>query len=139
MIYVDTSVVLAQILAEDRRPPTSVWESALISSRLTEYETWVRLHALGLETSHGEPAQQLLARIAFLELSPLVLTRALQPFPIRVRTLDALHLASIEFLRSRRVVVGSAVVRVVAESGAEGAAAFLEEVRQALDEAAETA
>ena len=105
MIYVDTSVVLAQILAEGRRPPTSVWESALISSRLTEYETWVRLHALGLETSHGEPAQQLLARCSLLELSPLVLTRALQPFPIRVRTLDALHLASIEFLRSRRVVV----------------------------------
>ena len=103
MIYVDTSVVLAQMLAEDQRPPSSVWESDLISSRLTEYETWVRLHALGLERSHGEPAQQLLARIAFLELSPLVLTRALQPFPVQVRTLDALHLASIEFLRSRRV------------------------------------
>jgi len=28
-----------------------------------------------------------------------VLARALEPFPVPVRTLDALHLASIEFLR----------------------------------------
>ena len=42
-------------------------------------------------------------------------------------------------LYSDGVVVGSAVVRLVAESGAEGAAAFLTEVREALDEAAETA
>ncbi len=41
----------------------------------------------------------LLGRLAFLELSPPVLARALQPFPTPVRTLDALHLASIDFLR----------------------------------------
>ena len=32
---------------------------------------------------------------------PNVLARALEPFPAPVRTLDALHLASIEFLRGR--------------------------------------
>jgi tryptophan synthase alpha chain len=42
-------------------------------------------------------------------------------------------------LYSDGVVVGSAVVKLIAESGAEGAAAFLTEVREALDEAAETA
>jgi hypothetical protein len=31
-----------------------------------------------------------------------VLARALEPFPTPVRTLDALHLASIEFLRARK-------------------------------------
>jgi hypothetical protein len=41
----------------------------------------------------------LLGRLAFLELAPPVLARALDPFPITVGTLDALHLASIEFLR----------------------------------------
>lgn len=51
MIYVDTSVVLAQLLAEDRTPP--------------------------------------------------VLARALDPFPSPLRTLDALHLASAEFLRQQ--------------------------------------
>jgi hypothetical protein len=33
----------------------------------------------------------------------LVLERALEPFSEPVRTLDALHLASIEFLRGRRL------------------------------------
>jgi predicted nucleic acid-binding protein len=40
-------------------------------------------------------------RLAILELVPHVLARALEPFPVAVRTLDALHLASIEFLRKR--------------------------------------
>jgi hypothetical protein len=41
----------------------------------------------------------LLNRIAFIELSPPVLTRALEPFPKPVRTVDALHLASMDFLQ----------------------------------------
>jgi len=32
---------------------------------------------------------------------PAVLARALDPWPMALRTLDALHLASVEFLRSR--------------------------------------
>jgi hypothetical protein len=40
--------------------------------------------------------------VALLELVTPVLARALDPFPIPVRTLDALHLASIEFLRVRQ-------------------------------------
>ena len=40
--------------------------------------------------------------MALLELAPPVLARALDPFPIPVRTLDALHLSSIEFLRQRQ-------------------------------------
>jgi hypothetical protein len=36
-----------------------------------------------------------------LERAQLVLARALEPFPAPVRTLAALHLASIEFLRGR--------------------------------------
>jgi predicted nucleic acid-binding protein len=43
--------------------------------------------------------RSLLARVALVELAPPVLARALEPFPAPVRTLDALHLASIEFLR----------------------------------------
>ena len=99
MIYVDTSVVLAQLLAEDRQPPEALWMETLISSRLLEYEVWTRLHSLGLADSHGEAARALLGRLALLELAPPVLERALEPFPTPVRTLDALHLASIDFLR----------------------------------------
>ena len=101
MIYLDTSVALAQLLAEDRLPDPSVWQEVLVSSRLLEYELWTRVHARRLTDSHSEAVRLLLGRLAFLELAPPVLKRALEPFPIPVRTLDALHLASIEFLREQ--------------------------------------
>ena len=41
------------------------------------------------------------AHISLLDFSPGVLARALEPFPVSVRTLDGLHLATIEFLRGR--------------------------------------
>ena len=100
MIYVDTSVALAHLLAEDRQPPGALWEETLFSSRLLEYEIWVPLHARGLAESHGEAARWLIGRVAMLELSPSVLARALDAFPGpgAPRTLDALHLASCAYL-----------------------------------------
>ena len=101
MIYVDSSVVLAQLLAEDRYPDPSFWNRGpLVSSRLVEYEVWNRINGRGLAGSHGDDVRSLLGRLAVLELAPPVLARALEPFPSPVRTLDALHLASIEFLRA---------------------------------------
>jgi predicted nucleic acid-binding protein len=100
VIYVDTSVVLAQLLAEDRFPEPAFWQQGpLVSSRLLEYEVWNRINSRTLGPSHGEDVRLLLGRLAFIELAPPVLARALEPFPIAVRTLDALHLATIEFLR----------------------------------------
>jgi predicted nucleic acid-binding protein len=102
MIYVDTSVVLAQIYGEDRSPDDALWRETLVSSRLTHYETWVRLNARGLSASHGNIARETLGRLAIVELSPLVLERAQEPFPVPVRTLDALHLATMAFLAGQR-------------------------------------
>lgn len=102
MIYLDTSVVLAQLLAEDRLPPAALWHQTVVSSRLLEYEVWNRLNARKLRSSHGELARELLQRLAFIEMAPPVLARALEPFPLPVRTLDALHLASLEFLRAQQ-------------------------------------
>ena len=101
MIYLDSSVALAHLLSEDRSPSESLWCGPLVASRLLEYEVWNRIHALGFGHSHGEEARALLGRVALLELMPQVLARALEPFPVPVRTLDALHLASAEFLRAR--------------------------------------
>jgi hypothetical protein len=105
VIYLDASVALAYLLTEDRSLPESIWQETLISSRLLEYEVWNRIHARGLERSHGEAARGLIGRVALIELAPPVLARALEPFPVPVRTLDGLHLASIEFLRARRQTV----------------------------------
>ena len=100
MIYLDTSVALAQLLGETRRPAESLWSNGLVSSRLLQYELWTRLHARGLGASHGELARQLLGMLALVELTAPVLERALEPFPLPVRTLDALHLATVVFLRN---------------------------------------
>ena len=99
MIYVDTSVALAQLFAEDRVPPPSLWDEELISSRLLEYELWTRVHVRQLARSHGEAVRTLLLRIGLVELVGPVLMRATEPFPVPMRTLDALHLASLDFLR----------------------------------------
>lgn len=100
MIYLDTSVALAWLLVEDRRPPTGLWAESPVSSRLLEYEVWNRLNARRLAESHGEAARALIGHLALLELAPPVLARALEPFPetVQVRTLDALHLASCVYL-----------------------------------------
>jgi hypothetical protein len=102
VIYLDTSVALAHLLTEDRSPPDTLWREPLVSSRLLEYEIWNRIHARGLGRSHAEEVRALIARVALIEMAPPVLARALEPFQVPVRTLDALHLASIEFLRARR-------------------------------------
>ena len=101
MIYLDTSVVLAQLLAEDRCPPATIWSETLVSSRLLEYEVFTQLNNHKLVSTHGETAGQILARVAFIEMTPLVLARVFAPFPVAVRTMDAIHLASMDFLLSQ--------------------------------------
>lgn len=126
MIYVDTSVLLAHLLAEDRTPPARLWAEPLVSSRLLYYETWARIHARGLGSSHGEAVRVTLGRIALVEMQPLVLQRALEPFPASVRTLDALHLASLEFLRKngQAVMLASYDERMTTAAQALGIALF---------------
>jgi predicted nucleic acid-binding protein len=112
MIYVDTSVLLAELLAEDRHPAPGFWNGTLVSSRLAEYEVWTRLNARGLSETRGDAARLLIGRLALMELVSPVLARALEPFPHPVRTLDALHLASIDFLRQRRLPISLATYDV---------------------------
>jgi len=98
MIYLDSSVALAQLFAEDRQPPEDLWREPLTASRLLQYEVWTRVHARRLEAPHGDKVRDLLDGVAYIELTPPVLGRALEPFPEPVRTLDALHLATMDFL-----------------------------------------
>jgi len=105
MIYLDTSVALAHLLAEDRSPPEALWREPLIASRLLEYELWNRINARGLGRSHGEEARALIGRVALIEMAPPVLARALEPFAIPLCTLDALHVASLEFLRGHGLTI----------------------------------
>lgn len=101
MIYVDTSVALAKLFGEDRRPPDEFWSGMILSSRLLQYETWTRAHARGVGESHAEQIRVLLDGITFIEMHAPALERALEPLPIPVRTLDAMHLATMDFLKQQ--------------------------------------
>ena len=122
MIYLDTSVVLAQLFAEDRFPPAAFWSQAFVASRLLEFEVFNRVHAHGATATHASDARQLVDRVGLLEMSEAVLSRALRPFARPVRTLDSLHLATMDFLRSQGLVLALASYdqRLVATAVAEG-------------------
>lgn len=101
MIYIDSSVALAQLFTEPGTVPDVLWEGPVVSSRLLAYEVWNRIHARELAVRLGQQAEVLLKHTNLIDLSPEVLDRALQPFPRSVKTLDALHLATVEYLRSQ--------------------------------------
>jgi predicted nucleic acid-binding protein len=108
MIYLDTSVALAQLMAEDRCPPAEFWENGLVTSRLLEYELWTAIHRRRLERTHGEAARRMVGSLAMAELSRGVLQRATEPFPLGVRTLDAIHLSTLLFLQERGLPIALA-------------------------------
>ena len=101
MIYIDTSVVLSRVFAEKRQPPREFWSQVFVSSRLLEYEVFNRVHVQSAATVDFDAARSLVDGILLVDLSPEALARALDPFPVQVRTLDSLHLATMVYLRSR--------------------------------------
>ena len=101
MIYLDASVVLSRIFVERRRPPPAFWEQSFVASRLLEYEVFNRVHAYRATTVNLDAVRDVLGRVEMVDLSPEALARALDPFPVQVRTLDSLHLATMVYLRSR--------------------------------------
>ena len=112
MIYLDSSVVLAHLFAEDRTPPSSIWDQGPVSSRLLEYEVWIRVRARPSSQVLIAAAEDAIDAIRFVELARPVLERAKQAFPVPVRTLDALHLSTALFLRSHRSDVSLATYDV---------------------------
>lgn len=101
MIYIDSSVALARLFFEARSPPADFWAEPMVSSRLLEYEVWNRVHAYGRTHSHAKEAMALLTGVELLDMERPVLARALQPLPGALRTLDALHLATMDYIRAR--------------------------------------
>lgn len=122
MIYLDSSVALAQLLDEERLPPSSLWAERLVSSRVLEYEVWNRLNAGQAGDAQRSAAKALIERVGLIELAPANLARALQPFPVAVRMLDALHLATMDALQreKRSVALASYDRRLLAAARAIG-------------------
>ncbi len=91
MVYVDTSVVLAHVFAENRRPDPSLFREQLVASRLTSIEARVRLRALGRLHLLAD-VEEVLAHIALVEIDAVVEAEAARLNG--VRTLDAIHVAT---------------------------------------------
>ena len=96
MIYLDCSVPLAYLLAEDRYPSNAVGPA-------DRFKPAARMR--GLELDQCASASRLPRRCRPRPCRPDRVHRngaaALEPFPAPVRTLDALHLAAIEFIRTQ--------------------------------------
>ena len=105
MIYLDSSVVLARLLAEPRQPSQEFWDQAFVSSRLLQFEIWNRLNVHRVDPRRTADAERVIGGVELLELSVVNLARALLAFPVQVRTLDGLHLATMDFLREQGLSV----------------------------------
>jgi hypothetical protein len=62
MIYPDSSVALAYLLAEDRYPSDALWDQSVVSASLLECEVWNRVNARRLQDSHGDALRGLIGR-----------------------------------------------------------------------------
>jgi predicted nucleic acid-binding protein len=100
--YIDSSVLLRVVLAQPNR--LVAWSSIKVgvTSRLTEVEclrTLDRHFQRGMLSAEDLAERRglvlrLLERIERVDISPVVLRRAADPFPTPLGTLDAIHLAT---------------------------------------------
>ena len=100
--YVDTSVLLRHILLGDSSIKHVLAVERIISSELLEIESKRVIHRYRMDgdiddegfVQATERLKKVLSGISLLALSSKVKRRAMEPFPVHVKTLDALHLAS---------------------------------------------
>ncbi len=100
--YLDSSVALSAILAGDRAID-QIWNlRAVFSSELLEIEcrrAIFRDHSIGLLKDEGllaafEKLAEILEGAELVALESSIKRRAMEAFPVHVKTLDALHLAT---------------------------------------------
>lgn len=102
--YLDSSVVLAWLLEGSKALAPATGSSRVASSRLLWTEVARGLYralqtdrlTVQATTAAQHRFSRLAARIASIRITEPVLRRAEGPYPLVVRTLDAIHLASAE-------------------------------------------
>jgi hypothetical protein len=107
--YLDSSVVLRHILRGEQSIAQAFACGKVVSSELLEIECRRVIHRCRMQgelddASVAEASARLdavLAGLSLIALSPPVKRLAMGAFPVRVKTLDALHLASAQVLAER--------------------------------------
>ena len=108
--YLDSSVLLRHILLGDEGIRQVVECDAVVSSELTEIECKRVLHRYRLQGDLDDSGflkadgrlKSVLSGVSLLLLSSAVKKRSAEAFPIVIRTLDAMHLASALVLQAAR-------------------------------------
>ena len=115
--YLDSSVVLRYILKGDPAIQHALSCDQLVSSELLEIECRRVIHRCRMEGELDDEGvaiavtrlKKVLSGISLLQLSIAVKKRAMDAFPVSIKTLDALHLASAlvfsEIIKDERVLV----------------------------------
>lgn len=100
--YLDSSVLLRHILLGDSAIKQVLACERVISSELIEIECRRVLHRYRMDGNLGDEGfitarkrlDDILSGISLLSLSVSVKKRSMESFPVSVKTLDALHIAS---------------------------------------------
>jgi hypothetical protein len=94
--YVDTSALVKLVVAEPESWALgeAIRERTLLSSDLARVELVRTIRQLGLGSGALERASRVLARVAFHRVQRRILERAAVLEPPRLRSLDAIHLAT---------------------------------------------
>lgn len=108
-VYFDSSVLLRVVLGERGRLKEWSRTSSAVTSEITRVECLRALDRLRLEggmvdrdlARRRATVLSMLAGFELVRLNRAVLERAAEPFPVRIRTLDALHVASALMVRPR--------------------------------------
>ncbi len=108
-VYFDSSVVLRVVLEERGRLKEWSRASEAVTSEITRVECLRALDRLRLEGGMVDrelarrrgTALSVLSGVELVRLDRAVLERAAEPFPVTIRTLDALHVASALLVRTR--------------------------------------
>lgn len=122
MIYADASVTVATVLSESRRPPDEFWTSRVVASRLTDLETRVRVARHGQSARHQQAIDFVTSRLLLVEIDRDSVGLLYREIPTGLRTLDAIHLATLAHLNSglRRVPLATYDRRLAAAAHAMG-------------------
>ncbi len=102
LAYVDSSVLLRIVLAEPHALKEFREINFAVSSELIRVECLRTMDRYRVQASLSEEeylsrvglVHDLLAEFELIKISSMVLNRACHPFPVRLGTLDAIHLSS---------------------------------------------
>lgn len=108
MIFLDTSVALAVLFDERRKPPHALWQQELYASRLMEFEIWTRAANYASRRDFRQSVDFLLSAVVIIEITPDKVERLYSPFQVPLRTLDAIHISTAHYLRANNVPVSLA-------------------------------